>query len=311
MKTLKEYDVVVVGDYCLDVIFSGLPSFPVLGDEIIAKTFIQTPGGTCNSVIAMHRLGLKVGWAADFGTDDYSKSILLELKKEGVDSSLFFIHNRSLRKITVALSYPKDRAFIAYYDSDPLIPAGFKRLTSLKAKHLHVPGIYSAPGTTNIIRFLHSRGINVSMDGNSSKIYTLRDKRFTELLANLDIFFANKKEVLQITQEQTIEKAIQKLGEIIPLVVIKDGANGAYAMEKGNLLFSPSIKVKVIDTTGAGDCFNAGFIKAWLSGKSTADCLNWGNIVGGLSTTAMGGTGRYITSDEVEKNLRTYDRVVK
>lgn len=311
MKKLKEYDVIIVGDYCLDIIFSGLPSFPVLGNEIIAKSFIQTSGGTCNSVIAMHRLGLKVGWAADFGTDDYSRFILDEMEKEGIDSSLFIRHKGYHQKITVALSYPKDRAFIAYYDPDTLIPAGFKQLISINAKHLHVPGIYRAPGVVNIIRFLHTRGIKVSMDGNSSKIYTIRDKRFTSLLANLDIFFANKKEVLQITEEKSLQNALQILGGIIPLVVVKDGENGAYAMEKGSLIYSPALKVKVIDTTGAGDCFNAGFIKAWLSGSSTAECLKWGNIVGGLSTTAMGGTGRYITNLEVEKILRTYEKVKK
>ncbi len=70
------------------------------------------------------------------------------------------------------------------------------------------------------------------------------------------------------------------------------------------MLHEPAIQVTPVDTTGAGDCFNAGFIKAWLDGKPLAECLRWGNVVGGLSTTAHGGTGRLVTAAQVEEWLR-------
>jgi sugar/nucleoside kinase (ribokinase family) len=59
----------------------------------------------------------------------------------------------------------------------------------------------------------------------------------------------------------------------------------------------------VIDTTGAGDNFNAGFIFAWLEGQSIETCLKWGNITGGLSTTQLGGTARKITIHEVKESF--------
>ena len=65
---------------------------------------------------AMHRLGLKVGWAADFGDDDFSRFTLERARAEGLDDALFVHHRRPLRRITVALSYPDDRAFITYVD---------------------------------------------------------------------------------------------------------------------------------------------------------------------------------------------------
>jgi sugar/nucleoside kinase (ribokinase family) len=61
--------------------------------------------------------------------------------------------------------------------------------------------------------------------------------------------------------------------------------------------------VVLVDTTGAGDCFNAGFIKAWLDQRPLEECLKWGNIVGGLSTLALGGTGQVTTVKEVEEWL--------
>jgi sugar/nucleoside kinase (ribokinase family) len=65
----------------------------------------------------------------------------------------------------------------------------------------------------------------------------------------------------------------------------------------------PALQIEPIDTTGAGDSFNAGFLRAWLDKLPIEECLRWGNIVGGLSTTEMGGTTRKITLDEVKKHL--------
>jgi sugar/nucleoside kinase (ribokinase family) len=84
-------------------------------------------------------------------------------------------------------------------------------------------------------------------------------------------------------------------------VVVKAGADGAYAYQKGQLLHMPALNLKPLDTTGAGDCFNAGFLRAWLDGYPLETCLRWGNIVGGLSTQGYGATGRKVGLDEVKK----------
>ncbi len=138
----RSYDVIVVGDYCLDLIFTGMPKFPELGIEVIGSGFEMVPGGTYNPAICMHRLGLKVGWAGDFGNDDFSRMILERAKIEGMDSSLFIHHARPMRRITVVASYPEDRAFLAYYDADPAIAAGVKALASASARAVYIPGVY-------------------------------------------------------------------------------------------------------------------------------------------------------------------------
>ncbi len=311
MTTNNIFDVIVVGDYCLDFIFTGLPSLPVMGSEIISEYFVQTSGGTCNSVIAMHRLGLKVGWAADFGNDQYSKFILERIVDEGIDQSLFVHHDFPLRKITVSLSYAQDRSFIAFYDPDPKIPAGIKLLPKYKPRMVYVPGIYLGFGALSYLNLMKNKGIKVCMDGNSSEMHTLKNQRILKILSKLDLFFANKKELLQLTEIDDLQTAMRELGKIIPLVVIKDGANGAYAIENRKIYYCPAIKIKVKDTTGAGDCFNAGFIKGWLNGALIIECLIWGNIVGGLSTTELGGTGKIVRVTDVEKYLSHYEREIR
>jgi sugar/nucleoside kinase (ribokinase family) len=100
--------------------------------------------------------------------------------------------------------------------------------------------------------------------------------------------------------------AIRSLGELCPLVVIKDGSNGSFAYSNNELIHVPAISINPFDTTGAGDNFNAGFLYAWLDGQSLETCLKWGNVVGGLSTTAMGGTVRKITCEEVKNYISNW-----
>ena len=98
------------------------------------------------------------------------------------------------------------------------------------------------------------------------------------------------------------------LGKVIATfcdhVIIKDGKKGALANWEGIEYQSDALQVKAIDTTGAGDCFNAGFIKAYLLKKPIQECLEWANIVGGLSTEGLGGVTRAVTQLDIDKRLK-------
>ena len=104
-----------------------------------------------------------------------------------------------------------------------------------------------------------------------------------------------------MTGKSDLDEAMAALAELRPLVIVKDGANGSYARAGSQTVHPPGIAVSSVDTTGAGDCFSAGFLKVWLEDRPLADCLRWGNVVGGLSTTALGGTGRSVTAADVER----------
>jgi sugar/nucleoside kinase (ribokinase family) len=300
---MKKYDILVVGDYCLDFIFTGLESMPELGKEIVGSGFIQTPGGACNSVIAMQRLGLKVGWLTNFGKDDYSKFILGEIRKEGISEEYFMFHDRPHRKVTVSLSYPHERAFIAYYDPDPLVTSEICNLPKASGKALYVPGFYLGRELDLLLPLIKTKKWKLIMDGNTNEAHTLKEKRVVKVLKALDVFLCNAREARSLTGEQDLEIAIRILGKLVPEVVIKNGAEGSIGWQAGQITLAPAINVKPIDTTGAGDCFDAGFIKIWISGGTQMEALKWGNIVGGLSTTASGGVGRMIRCDDVEKYL--------
>jgi sugar/nucleoside kinase (ribokinase family) len=119
----------------------------------------------------------------------------------------------------------------------------------------------------------------------------------------VDLFLPNAREVLQITGESSLERGMLSLAQLGSLVAVKDGQRGAYACTREEMLHEPGIPIQPVDTTGAGDCFSAGFTTAWLAGRPLRECLRWGNIVGGLSTRKWGGTGEVITNKEVEEWL--------
>ncbi len=298
-----QYDVIVVGDYCLDLIFSGLPTFLELGKEVVARDFAMVGGGSYNTTVTLHRLGVKVGWASDFGTDLFSHLVLELAQKDGIDPALFIHHSMSLRRITVSASLSRERALMAFYDDGPAIPAAIKALTAATAKYLYIPALYTGPAFEIGLPLVRAKHIKIIMDGNSYDDVVLKNSKVRKALRSCTIFMPNRAEAIRITGEENLDQAMLKLAELVPLVVVKDGANGAYGCQQQQIVHVPAIQVKPLDTTGAGDCFNAGFLRAWLDGKSLLECLQWGNIIGGLSTLGYGGSGKVITILDVKKYL--------
>ncbi len=302
---MAKYDVLVFGDYFLDLIFTGLPTMPVLGKEIFGTGFQMIPGGAFNTVLAMHRLGLRVGWAADFGNDDFSRWVAERAAAEGLDTSLFVWHDRPLRHITAALSYPDDRAFVTYTDPDPKVPAAMKALATASARVVFLSGVYYGHLLDAGLLLVRARRMKLVMDGNSGDEVVLANPAVRKAVKSVDVFLPNAAEAKRMTGCADIASALRELGALCPLVVIKDGAAGAHAIAAERVYYAPAIPVTPVDTTGAGDCFNAGFIKAWLDGRPIPECLRWGNVVGGLSTTAAGGTARAVCLEEVQRWLES------
>lgn len=301
------YDVLALGDYYLDLIFTGLENEPGLGKEVFSKKFSMLPGGTYNTVIALHRLGVNVAWAVTFGNDEFSQFVLKTASEQGLTPDCFSYKNKPLRNVTVASSYQNDRSFISFSDSQAIDPDYLKKVFTTPCKILFISGLVTGRILELGTRILRSKKMLFVMDGNSS-IGTASDNKVMRALKSVDIFMPNACEARRLVGSNDIDKCLKELGSIINLVVIKDGRNGASAIQNGRLHHMPGIPVKVLDTTGAGDCFDAGFIKAYLNKESLDTCLKWGNIVGGLSTKGFGGSGFAVFVKDVTKYINTYYR---
>ena len=283
-----EFDVVLGGTWYADLIFTGLAEPPRLGAEIWASDFAMTPGGTYNVVAAMHRLGLRVGWSTVFGSDAFSAFLLCEARAEGLDERLFRLAERPRRLVTASLSMPHERGFVSFEEwADDFDDVELIRRH--EARCYLAGGDFPHPRPGDVRRALAARQALYVLDPQFTRA-TLDTPLVVETLELADIFVPNESEALQLTGAPTAEDALEALGRHTELVVIKRGARGAIATYRGVRSEAPALACVAVDTTGAGDCFNAGLIAGLLAGDSLEDALRQANVCAGLSTTAHGVT---------------------
>jgi sugar/nucleoside kinase (ribokinase family) len=289
MAVKPHYDILIPGNYFCDIIFTGLPAFPALGKEIYTQDVSVEPGGVMNSVIALRRLGVNVGWIGSLGSDFFSRFALERAITEGVDLSLMRRDEGALRRVTVSLSFPNDRAFITYVDPvRDVVAMSLEALERATFTHLHFTGLTIDERVPGLIETCHQRGMQVSMDCQYRE-ETLDTPLVREILSSVDLFMPNANEIQRLTATDTLGHALNVLSGITPHIVVKDGANGAIACWEGARYHEPGLSVQAVDTTGAGDVFNAGFLAAYLQGREIQECMRWGNYCGGMSTLGPGG----------------------
>ncbi|MEW5958098.1 MAG: carbohydrate kinase family protein [Chloroflexota bacterium] len=301
------YDVLIEGGYFCDLIFTGLPGMPRLGAEIVGAGFEMVPGANFYYALAFKRLGLRVGWSCDFGNDLFSRFVLDMARREGLDDSLFRVHDFPLRCLTVSLSFPNERAFVTYTD-EVAGPPLLALVRQYRPRCVLLGGLAFGPDHLELVTTAHEVGALVYMDCQSHQT-TLDNPQVIESLRAVDIFAPNEGEALALTGATTVTAALARLAELTGLVIIKRGSRGAIAQTSQQVICAPGLKVEAFDTTGAGDCFNTGFLYGYLRGDPLETCLKYGNICGGLSTTDHGAAAAP-TAAEVEVWLQRYPELV-
>jgi sugar/nucleoside kinase (ribokinase family) len=296
-----DYDVLLLGGYFCDLIFTGLPEMPRLGAEVYGSAFDMVPGAAYTTALALRRLELRAGWAGDFGDDFFSQFVLDAARRAGLDSSLFRMHAGPVRRVTAALSFPHERAFVSF--ADELASASpIPLIVQHRPRAVLLSGLWYGPEHAELCAAAHTAGALVYMDCQCSAA-TLATPGLADSLRCVDIFAPNASEALQITGAATVHAALAQLAALTPLVIVKCGADGVIAQSGTAVARAPGISVDVFDTTGAGDCFNAGFLYGHLRGLPLETSLRCGNICGGLSTTARGGAAAP-SAAQVEEWLR-------
>ena len=301
MTSNSSCDVLLFGDYFCDLIITGLAEIPRLGADVFGEAMEIAPGGAYILAVALHRLGVRARWAAQFGNDLFSRFMLEQVACEGLDTTLFQYVPTPLRSVSVSFSFSHDRGFISYVDAFPE-HAIYSIIETQRPRWVANLPFDSSPETRARVDFIHQHDGRVYTDCQYVTT-TLDEPGLTDLLRLTDIFAPNQSEACQLTGEDDPEKAAARLAEYCPLVIVKCGADGALARSGKQIWHSPALKVDVVDTTGAGDSFNAGFLAAHLRGEPIKTCLRWGNISGGLSTTRRGGTSAVPTLEQLESLL--------
>jgi sugar/nucleoside kinase (ribokinase family) len=132
---------------------------------------------------------------------------------------------------------------------------------------------------------------------------SLQASRTRALIEAVDIFLPNASEACALTGSKQPEEALRHLSRYVSTVVVKQGGEGVIAKTDNQTERLPALPVTPVDTTGAGDAFDAGFIYAFLKDLSLLDCLRYGAICGGLTTTTPGGATAAPTLKEAQSWL--------
>ncbi|NIM93775.1 MAG: hypothetical protein GTO18_08705 [Anaerolineales bacterium] len=285
-------DVLVVGDYCFDLILMDLPEEPIKGREIYARNLdVSIGGGTFPTAVALRRLGLDAAIHMQLGTDFFSLYVREAIERMGFNTALLDIRDQRFRRLTIALSYPDDRAFLSYADKPPMeddeVRYRGKLLQDHQVAHVHFAHLSAALAAQELIADAKKLGITLSTDCGWNP-WALDHPRRDETIAQMNVFLPNEIELTYITNTEDLTDASDAIAAKVPVTVVKLGSKGSYVASKTEQMTVPAIPVDVVDTTAAGDCFNAGFLYGWVQGFPLEKALRCGNICGGLSTTASG-----------------------
>jgi sugar/nucleoside kinase (ribokinase family) len=296
--------IVVAGELNVDLILTGMEGLPAFGTEILAGGLCQTPGSSSMiCAMGLARLGETVRFVGRVGDDERGRFCTRALDDAGIDTTGVIVDPTLDTGLTVALSTARDRALITYPGAiAELRVADVLSSTLAGASHLHVSSYFLQRRLQEDFIDLVARarlgGLTISLDPGYDPSARW-DAGLRDLLPLVDVFLPNEVEALALTGADDLESALRKLAAYGPLVVVKAGARGCMTMEEDDVVEVSSFPVAAVDTTGAGDSFDAGFLHAWRSERPLRDCLRWAAACGALSTRALGGTSAQPTADDV------------
>jgi sugar/nucleoside kinase (ribokinase family) len=312
-STRPDLDLVVLGDVNPDIVVVGAaPEYDQR--EVLVDSIAMTIGGSAAiTAAAAARLGLRVALVGVVGRDPFGQFVLDELSQRGVDTVHCRIDPERPTGATVVLARRDDRAILTATGTIPDLTAGDVPAALLeRTRHVHVGSYFLQPRLRAelpaIVAGAHRVGATVSVDPNWDPSGAW-DGGLLALLPDLDVVLPNEAEAMRLARTSTAEAAGVALqrGNGRPVVVVKRGTAGALGVDgRGAVTTVSAWPVETVDTVGAGDAFDAGFLAAWLDGQPLRSCLRFGAVCGALSTRAPGGVDGHATRDEVAAILRIW-----
>jgi len=274
-----------------------------IGSKILINHLEQdTGGGGTNTAFAFSRMGLKTGWIGKIGNDRNSQHILDELKKEKI---------RFLGKQTkggtgfsvIIIGIEKNRTILAYKGTNDLLK--WKDIKSKKAKWLYFGSMMGKSLETEkkMAKWAKKNKINYSFNPST---YLARKglKKLKTIVDGCTILLLNKEEAQLLSKKQKINQMLKTLQKYAKIVVITDGAKGAYAYDKNTKYTLHPRKTKTKETTGAGDAFAAGFTAGYIKNKKIEHALHLGYAQASSIIQYIGAKNKLLSIAQANKIIK-------
>ena len=291
----KPFDLIVVGDVNADLVLSGDVT-PVFGqvEKLLDDASLVIGGSATIFACGAARLGLRVAFVGKVGDDVFGHFMLDALNRRGIDTTGIVRDPVVKTGLTVILSRVHDRAMLTYAGTIGALRYDEIDLEIFElARHIHMGSYFLLenllPDVPRLFAAAKRRGLTVSLDTNYDPAERW-DSGIEETLRHVDIFLPNETELSRITRQADWRAGLAKAAEMVPTVVAKLGSEGAAVQQGSVFVHQPVLPVAVVDTTGAGDSFDAGFVYGHLAGWPLERTLGMAMACGASSTQAAGGT---------------------
>jgi sugar/nucleoside kinase (ribokinase family) len=306
--TQRDFDVVVVGELNADLILSGDVS-PAFGqvEKLIDDATLTIGSSSAIFACGIARLGLRTAFIGTVGDDAFGHFMIESLAAHHIDTSGVRMDANLKTGLSVILSQRTDRAILTYLGS--IAALQFSQIDHSilrRARHLHMGSYFLLDGlradVPALFKAAHQYGLTVSLDTNYDPSEQW-DGGLSDTLQHTDIFLPNETELLAITHKKDVSSALDALAATVSITAIKCGAKGGVLRQGQNTITADSLKVNVVDTTGAGDSFDAGFVYGYLQKWTPQRSLRLACVCGALSTQGAGGTAAQPTLVEAQAFL--------
>ena len=304
------FDVVAIGEINADLILSGdvVPAFGQ-AEKLLSDARLVIGSSTAIFACGAARLGLRTAIVGKIGTDVFGRFMIDALNQRGVDTAGILVDPDIPTGLSVILSRGADRAILTYPGTIAALRySEISRSIVQSARHFHLGSFFLLdalrPDIPRLFQEARKSGTTVSMDTNFDPV-EVWNGGVHEALRHVDVFLPNAAEAKAIARGSSTEEAISIFSESIPLVVVKLGEQGAMAKQGSAPAISLAAPVAdVVDTVGAGDSFDAGFLFGFLSGWDPRRSLQLGLACGCLSTRKTGGTDGQPDLEEAMRFIR-------
>ena len=291
-------ELVVLGDLCWDVYLGGMKSFPEMGAEVFADDGSMKPGGSAaNTAMILAMCDCPVSLYSVVGDDSAGRRIVQDLEQYGIETGSIKYLYRQQTGFTVVLSYRAEQERMLVTSPGTLNKARLKDFDPgclKQGAHLHLSSYFIqsglAPDVGKLLDLAKMEGMTTSLDPGHDPESLWDISALLPFLENLDWFLPNEIEFMSIAGGNDLVRTMEKFAPELPGIVVKAGGEGAYLRhgDDNAIMHFPSQAVDVIDTTCAGDAFNAGFLMALSLGNSPEKAVVLGNRFGAACSSVMG-----------------------
>jgi len=278
------FDLIAIDKLWLDILLR-VPALPQHDQKVLAEPLDRQPGGMGGNVAcAASRLGLRTGMVGWVGDDADGQRVLADLHRFGVDTSQVIIQaDTGTNYTTVLLDSSGEKAIIIVPTSFDTLDLDSTLTEYLSQARLVYCAAYDPEQLARVAAVVHAAGGLLTTDIEPAA--GLDDDSFRQTLSQVDIAFIDT-DTLRVDDYEAAARELQAAGP--DLVVMTFGVEGSLACDGAGITRCPAFEVPVVDTTGAGDCFAAGFLTAYLRGLPLAQTLRYASAAAALSIQAYG-----------------------